>query len=169
MINKVLARRIEKMRHEDQRIRKLVMKNPSFSRRMVAMDQRHTKIEKQIVRRFGWPTFSLVGKHAAHSFWLLVQHADLDHVFQKKCLKLIIEAAKKNQAFLTDVAYLTDRVRIAEGEKQLFGTQFTVKNNALVLKPIANRRTINTRRKKHGLDTIEAYIQRANTSFKKLS
>jgi hypothetical protein len=53
----------------------------------------------------------------------LIQHADRDIKFQKKYLKLLKEAANNNQAHLQNVAYLTDRILVAEKKKQRFGTQ----------------------------------------------
>jgi len=70
---------------------------------------------KDVVAEVGWPGRSMVGQDGAHAAWLLAQHADCDPVFQRRCLDLITEAAKSGEASLTEVAYLTDRVLLAEG------------------------------------------------------
>ena len=45
--------------------------------------------------------------------------------FQRQCLDLMTTAAGQGKASHTDLAYLTDRVLLAEGEPQEYGTQAT--------------------------------------------
>jgi hypothetical protein len=78
---------------------------------------------KQIVAELGWPGRTLVGADGAHAAWLLVQHADTDRLFQKRCLELMREAFETGEVAAQDLAYLTDRVRVAEGQPQMYGTQ----------------------------------------------
>src|SRR5205085_1172028 len=72
----------------------------------------------------GWPGKSLVGVDGANAAWLLVQHADQGRAFQKRCLPLLEAAVKKGEATGVQLAYLSDRVRVGAGEKQVYGTQF---------------------------------------------
>ena len=58
-----------------------------------------------------------------HAAWLLVQDADRDPAFQRSCLGLITEAARHGEATPAELAYLTDRVLLAEGQPQEYGTQ----------------------------------------------
>ena len=51
------------------------------------------------------------------AFWLLIQHQDNDVELQKQCLKRCNFELKNN-------AFLTDRVLINQGKKQIYGTQF---------------------------------------------
>ena len=60
----------------------------------------------------------------ARKAWLLVQHADADVKFQRRCLDLMARLPK-GEVSISNLAYLTDRVLLAEGKKQLYGTQFT--------------------------------------------
>ena len=53
------------------------------------IDQENTKWMQQIIEEHGWPTMKLVGKEAANDAWLLVQHADLDPKFQRRCWDLM--------------------------------------------------------------------------------
>src|SRR5437764_14843059 len=86
---------------------------------------------REVVTRFGWPGRTLVGDDGAHAAWLLAQHADRDRPFQKRCLGLLQKAVKSGEASGRDLAYLTDRVLVAEGKKQLYGTQFRTVNGKL--------------------------------------
>src|SRR5262249_1178792 len=80
---------------------------------MAAVDQRSRDRLKEVVNKHGWPGKSLVGKDGAHAAWLLVQHADGDLAFQKRCLALM-KAAPKGDVEPQNVAYLTDRILVAE-------------------------------------------------------
>ena len=73
----------------------------------------------------GWLGKTLVGEDGAHHAWLLVQHADFDKDFQSSCLKLM-SAQPKGEVSGVDIAYLTDRILVANGKPQKYGTQATV-------------------------------------------
>lgn len=78
---------------------------------------------KRVIATTGWPGISQVGPDGAEAAWLLVQHADADPAFQRHCLGLLTAAAERGDASLSNVAYLTDRVLLAEGKPQEYGTQ----------------------------------------------
>ena len=46
------------------------------------IDKQNNAELKRIIREYGWPTISLVGKKASSNAWLLAQHADKDQKFQ---------------------------------------------------------------------------------------
>jgi hypothetical protein len=83
---------------------------------------------KKVITVIGWPGRSIVGDDGASAAWLLVQHADSDPAFQRQCLELLTVAASHGEATKAQVAYLTDRVLLAEGEPQEFGTQAIGRN-----------------------------------------
>ena len=91
------------------------------------VDERHTARMKEIVKQHGWPTNSMVGSDGATAAWLLVQHADHDPKFQRHCLELM-KKVPAGEVSTVDLAYLTDRVLVNEGKKQLYGTQFWMQN-----------------------------------------
>jgi hypothetical protein len=91
-----------------------------------AVDATNTAHIKAIVQAHGWPGRTLVGDDGAQAAWLLVQHADHDPAFQRACLELLAGAVQANEAGARHHAYLTDRVLLAEGSQQLYGTQFLV-------------------------------------------
>ncbi|MEZ5977907.1 MAG: DUF6624 domain-containing protein [Planctomycetota bacterium] len=94
-----------------------------FERRR-AVDRENTARLAAIVDAHGWPAATWAGEDGAHAAWLLVQHADQDPAFQRRCLPLLEEAARRGEGELADVAYLTDRVLTAGGRPQLYGTQY---------------------------------------------
>src|SRR5579859_1788714 len=84
---------------------------------------------KQLVAEHGWPGASMVGTDGAHAAWLLAQHADRDPAFQRECLGLLAAAVQAGEATRSELAYLTDRVLLAEGQPQEYGTQVTVRDD----------------------------------------
>lgn len=162
MKNKKLANLIIKMANEDQRTRFDALKAENKKKagfRILKIDKKNTAKAKEIIKKYSWPTFDLVGKRGSRAFWLIVQHADREVKFQAKCLKLLKQAVKNKQAFPQNEAYLTDRVLIHEGKKQKFGTQFMRKGNKFIPKPIADKKNVNKRRRAYGLDTLEENIK----------
>lgn len=153
-MNRKLAKEIQKMAKLDQKIR--IHKDKNW---IIAVTKTNTKRLKEIVKQFGWPTTSLVGPQASNSAWLLIQHADHDLKFQKYCLRLIREAAKKGEALLENVAYLTDRVLINSGKPQMYGTQFYNYRGKLLPKPIKDPDKLDVRRKKMGLQSFIIYTR----------
>jgi hypothetical protein len=121
------------------------------------LDRKHTARLKEIVAKHGWPGKSLVGTDGAHDAWLLVQHADLDRAFQKRCLELMEAAAAKDEVSRQDFAYLTDRVLVGEGKKQRFGTQFKEEKGAMVPQPIEDEANVDKRRAAIGLPPLAEY------------
>src|ERR1700724_1583763 len=87
---------------------------------------------KCVIAAHGWPGASEVGVDGAHAAWLLAQHADADPQFQRQCLDLLTVAVEHGEATMTEVAYLTDRVLLAEGQPQEYGTQATGENGRWV-------------------------------------
>jgi Family of unknown function (DUF6624) len=122
------------------------------------IDTDNTKWLRGIVKQHGWPGKSLVGKDGAKSAWLLVQHADADRTFQRKCLDLIAKLPT-GEVEPQHLALLTDRVLLAEGKKQIYGTQFLIKDGKLVPRPIEDAAGVDRRRKAVGLPPLAEYVK----------
>jgi hypothetical protein len=121
------------------------------------IDRKNTVRMKEIIKKHGWPGKSLVGDDGAHAAWLLVQHADEDREFQKRCLTLLERAVQAKQASGIDLAYLTDRVLVAENKKQVYGTQFRSVDGKLEPNPIEDEKNVDRRRKEVGLPSMDEY------------
>lgn len=161
MKNSKLAKEILQMAKVDQKVRKSYVKNPSFSKQLEKIDTSNLNKMKKIVKKFGWPTISLVGKQVSHFAWLLVQHADKDVDFQEYCLELMIKARKSNDVSKTDIAFLTDRILVNRGKPQTYGTQFYEdKTGKLLPKTINNVGTLDKRRKEIDLENFKVYQEK---------
>jgi hypothetical protein len=124
---------------------------------MTKVDKENTNWLKDVVEKYGWPTNTMVGKDGASAAWLLVQHADADIKFQRKCLDLMSKLPKE-EVSQVDFAYLTDRVLLAEGKKQVYGTQFTG-DGKLQPEPIEDEANVDKRRKEVGLPPLAEYAK----------
>ena len=104
----------------------LLEKDPAAVWRVRDVDRDNAERMKEILTRHGWPGKTLVGTDGAHAAWLLAHHADHDRPFQRRCLALLKEAVKKGEATGQQLAYLTDRLCVAEKRPQVYGTQMLV-------------------------------------------
>jgi hypothetical protein len=173
--NPELAGFIDSLAVEDQkpyqRVQKGEITAAQAERDFQAATRRNYAHLKKIVKKYGFPSFDLVGKTSSHNFWMMVQHSDFDVKFQKKVLKKMRQAVKKQDASAQDYAFLVDRVKINTNEPQLYGTQITVTdvNKGYELKPVYKPEELNRRRKEIGLPPVEEYLEKANKLFFELN
>jgi hypothetical protein len=118
----------------------------------------------EIVERHGWPTHTLVGKDGASAAWLLVQHADASPEFQRRCLDLMAKAPR-GEVSRKDVAYLTDRVLLAEGKEQIYGTQFTFSGGRWEPRSLADAADVDRRRAEVGLEPLAEYVKELESLY----
>jgi hypothetical protein len=125
--------------------------------RVEEIDAANLRRFKHIVRQDGFPTVTMVGFNGVDAAWLLTQHADSDPAFQAEMLKVITAPAQKGLVNEQDVALLTDRVLIAQGKMQLYGTQFGDHDGEFKPGPIGDLAHVDQRRKAHGLGPLAEY------------
>ncbi len=135
-----------------------------------AMDDVDAANTARIVEIFdlhGWPGWSLVGEDGSSAAWAIVQHADLRPDVQRRGLELLGAAVAAGDASPGDLAYLEDRVRVAAGEPQRYGTQWeTDASGSLVPRtPIEDPATVDQLRADAGLATIEEYLAELQEAF----
>ncbi|MEK7452582.1 MAG: hypothetical protein AAB664_04540, partial [Patescibacteria group bacterium] len=85
-----------------------------------------------------------------------------------KCLKLMRQ--KSGSVSPIQIAYLSDRVNVNLKRPQYYGTQFyfNKKKQLLVPRPIANKKLLDTKRKKIGLESFTIYQKRLQDKNRKL-
>lgn len=134
-------------------------------RRIRIVDAGNTKWMHEMVDRHGWPTRSKVGDDGSQAAWLLVQHADADHPFQHRCLDLM-EAAGRDEVSGESIALLTDRVRLAEHRKQLYGSQVQGDcTTGYQPFPVEDEADLDARRARLDLPPMAVYLQFMSTNF----
>lgn len=120
-----LADELLAMAAEDLRVRERLAADGSlfetYHPEMRAVHERNADRLTAIVAQHGWPGPALVGPEAADAAWLVVQHAISRPALMRSALELLraADAVPRWQ-----LAMLEDRIRVFEGRKQRFGTEF---------------------------------------------
>ncbi|HEX6150529.1 DUF6624 domain-containing protein [Nocardioides sp.] len=114
----------------------------------------------EIFDEHGWPGHDLVGEEGSTAAWVIAQHSDLDLAFQERALELLSEAVDADNASAGDLAYLTDRVAVAKGEPQTYGTQIRCdRKKPVPPTPIADPDAVDELRAEAGLEPMRAYLR----------
>lgn len=126
---------------------------------LVAVDSANTAWLREAVALRGWPSRDAVGKEAANAAFLLVQHADRDTAFQAAMLPELEAAYRRGQADGQSVALLTDRLAVARGAPQVYGSQVRITDGRMVLAPVADSAGLDARRAAMGLPPMREYLR----------
>lgn len=137
-----LQKKLAEMAKRDQAVRDEV---PILASKLKAVDQANYPELVRIHDKYNWPLISVFGKEAAHNYWLLVQHQELQ--FQERLLPDMRRAADAGEASKVEYAYLYDRVMSSEGKPQHWGTQSDCKDGKAVLSPVDDPEGLQQRRK----------------------
>jgi hypothetical protein len=161
------ALRAELLRRRDldQSQRESFAGAPGDKSRLVALDENNTAWLRGVVDKIGWPGRSLVGEDGSHAAWLLAQHSDRFPAFQQRCLKLLERAAACSEASLADVARLTDRVLLAHGEDQIYGTQTSARDGEYVAYRLRDPQEVEVRREAVGLPPLRQHFADLRARF----
>ena len=132
------------------------------------LDAENSAKIKAIYEQIGFPTISKVGTSASHHFFTILQHSP-DIEFKKAVLRDMYELSVE-EVNKKDVGYLDDRIRLAEGQKQRYGTQlaFNEEKQTYEVVDLEDPESVNTRRAELGMDTVEEYIEFANKRRKEV-
>jgi hypothetical protein len=133
-----------------------------------SVDEENTLWLESTVRHHGWPTIAAVGEDASQAAWLLVQHADHRPDLQAECLEMM-KHVPGGEIRLAHIAYLEDRVRVAEARPQLYGTQFYRLGDQFAPRQIEDEANLEARRAAMGLEAFEANRQRLIDQHNKTS
>jgi hypothetical protein len=133
---------------------------PEEWKKQEEIDTANMKRLAEIIDTFGWPGMRFAGAASSTAF-LVLQHAD--HASQRKYLPLLREAVKRHDAVGSELAMLEDRVRVADGKPQLYGTQLA--NNPLRFQPIEDEAHVDERRAGVGLPPLAEYAKMFGLSY----
>jgi hypothetical protein len=131
--------------------------------RWLAVDADNTARMKVILEQYGWPGPALVGRDGSQAAFDLVQHGD--YVLQKEALPLVRNAYLTGSLKGEDFALLQDRVLVKEGKPQIYGTQFKIKGQELILDPIEDEKNVDRRRAEVGLPSLAEYLELAKRFY----
>lgn len=121
-------------------------------------DQPRTERLAEIIDEHGWPGYSLVGEEAEDAAWAIAQHSDLDPAFQRRALAYLAAAVEADDASPGNLAYLTDRIAVAAGEPQTYGTQVGCgEDGPEPVTPIVDEASVDKRRADASLPPLADY------------
>jgi hypothetical protein len=113
----------------------------------------------EILSEHGWPGYDLVGEDGEDAAWAIAQHSDQDPAFQREALELLRAAVAAGQASPGNLAYLEDRVAVAAGEPQTYGTQIGCgPDGATPATPLADEDAVDELRAAAGLEPLADYL-----------
>lgn len=153
-MDEVLAAELIQMGEADQRVRGQMARGEEWD---PAIDRENARRLREIVQREGWPAAAKVGREASRAAWLVVQHIDDDPEFQAQCLDKM-KRLPVGEVEPEDTAYLVDRVRVNQGDPQLYGTQFyRDESGTFRARPIEDHDNLDGRRSEVGLEPFAEY------------
>ena len=113
-----------------------------------------------LITKYGWPTYSSVGKLAADAPLLIINHHESDEI-RIKYLNQIKNACISQEGSCIEYAKIQDRILVNSNQPQFYGMQFRY-NDKRVLEPfpIEDPEFVDQRRSKIGLEPLKDYLKR---------
>jgi len=134
--------------------------------RLLAIDDENARWLGRVIRTIGWPRRSVTGEDGSHAAWLLAQHADRRPWLQRRCLALLRRAVRAGEASPADLAHLTDRVLLARGKPQIYGTQLVARDGRYVPRRLRDPENVDERRSAAGLESLQLALDQALELYK---
>lgn len=172
-LDETLRRELLDMAREDQSVREHLAARGRIDDAdewggLAEVDEPHAARLWEILDDYeAWPGVSIVGDDGAHAAWMLAQHAAADPELQRRCLELLEVAVALDDAPAMHFAYLLDRVRIADGRDQVYGTQFVGCDDGDSIEPwpIEDAAHVDARRERIGLPAMALHTQLMQEHF----
>lgn len=98
---------------------------------------------------YGYPGKAIAGDAAPIPFYIL---GFAPTALKEKHLGKLTVAATRDDISLKSLAFFIDKLRLAKGEKQLYGTQFYLKKDEYVRYPVEDEEHLENRRASMGLE-----------------
>jgi len=167
-----LVARLKKISYQDQHDRHIAAvaerKHGANAPEVAVADRRQNTLDLQLIRqidsllaRHGYPGKSLVGEYQKEVVFFVIQHSP-----NEKYLPLLTAAADKGEFRKSSLALFVDRIRVARGEKQLYGSQLgPMVNGRYTLDPVEDENNVNKRRAEVGLEPLEEYLKLYNITY----
>ena len=159
-----LRMQLQKMVMADQEARNRFVKegmkpDSPLRKKVQEVDRKNLVLLKAIFAKHGFPNVSSIGRDGVSTIFLLVQHADRDLAFQKRALALAKPLLKRGELPRSEYAMLVDRVRIAGGEPQIYGTQVKLWDGKIQVLPVEDPKRLNKRRESMALAPEADYLK----------
>jgi hypothetical protein len=116
-----------------------------------------------------WPGRRLVDDDGAAAAWILAQRAVFDPGLQRRCLEMLEIAVACGDAPPAHYALLLDRVRMADGKDQVYGSQFVPSKDghSVVPWPIEDAEHVDVRRERVGLTPLAEQAREMRAQYQR--
>lgn len=154
-----LQQQLLKMAQQSQQIQTRQKSNATEILKSMAIDitRLHTQTLNEIVKLQGWPTKAEVTEEGVQAAFELVSHSN-NLSFQQNMLPFIIQSYMDKQGISGEaVAIFTDKVSIAQGKNQVFGTQADLIDGEVVFFQIENEDSVDQLRAQMGMQSLADY------------
>jgi hypothetical protein len=157
-----VSKQLAQMEARDQKVRTRWLKvrgkagEDEIQREMEETDQALTNELKELVEKFGWPTFEVAGYAGSEAALLILSHSP-DHDYQRKMLPELSQMAEEGRIMGEKLALIIDKLLISEGKPQRFGTQFSFRDGKLEMDPVEDLEHLEELRSKYALMPLEEY------------
>jgi hypothetical protein len=132
--------------------------NERLARAVNAIDAANLAWLRKLMSEKGFPTAEQVGNDGVHLAWVLLQHADQDPALQSELLPVLEERYRAGELPANDLARMTDRVLVASGKPQKYGTQFDWFSGEFKLPELTRLTEIDIARSRLGMMPLGDYI-----------
>ncbi len=164
---------LEQMYNADQGLRSQIASMSSYNADLVARlnrtDSANQQRIKQILDQYGWIPRSRIGEKAADGLFYVVQHGEVE--IMEKYIADLKALAAKGEARRTHAAMMEDRILMYRGQRQIYGTQATMRSapdgsSQSFIWPVADPNRVNDLRKEAGFDlSVEENARRLNAEY----
>jgi hypothetical protein len=171
-LNKPLIAELDTIFKHDQKFRTQINNLAEDSIKMSLLVIKMTETDSinliriaDILDRYGWPGEEIIGWHGASTIWAVIQHSGIN--VQEKYLTEMRLAVKNGNARSSQLAFLEDRVLMAHGKEQIYGSQITTDSLGVTKPwPIIDERYVNKRRLFAGLGPLQLYAKTFGVKYK---
>lgn len=109
-----------------------------YSKESMQIDEKNLIELKRLIKKYGFPEISKVGKEAYFSAFLVAQHAGHDLDFMKSFFSDVEKRLNTGEVINKTYGYLFDRINRMEGKAQVYGTQGKcIENKYVPSRPIS--------------------------------
>ncbi len=150
----------------DALVNKSVGKNAEAVKAFRALGAANTAKICSLLNQRDWPKASAIGKDGVAAFFYVMSKA-LPVAMQLELYPMVVDAFSTSQLDKNEVlASYIDRLRLAIGSKQMFGTQVIVRDEFLVVPPIQQFGRVDIRRAEFNLMPIRQYERLLELTYK---
>ena len=159
MINETLRELLITLNGKDFELREQLLKQGTlyegYDEKMEALHIENAEKLHTIIKEYGWPGRSQVGKDGADAAFILAQHAISKPSLQKYFLEQLSKAVEGEEATPIQLACLEDRILFNQAKPLKYGMLFDWDEAGVFTTKVDDLTLANERRKKIGLGTIE--------------